>query len=313
MVGSMTGRRRSWLIAVVVAALGLLLFTYDDLLGHNDLDGTTLHQVAMLVEFLILGPGMGVLAFVLSEYLRLDQERLRLERARAHEARLVFLGRIAASIAHEVRNPLHNLRLLLEEPCRTHGDPVLAARVGENLERINRAVEMVYQLASPRDHDGDDEVGCDLVPLVREAVTGLPREHPNPPTIATMPDQALTTAPAIVVRMVVDNLLRNALAAGDRIVIAVARNGTSWTISVRNPGRLPPEILREAGNDDPDDAVALPAHTSATGLGLGLFISRHLVRRVDGRLRLEQHGDEVVAILSLPVWNGAATPSSDPR
>jgi signal transduction histidine kinase len=302
----MATRRRSIALALVAFCLGIGLFAYDDLLSKSPLNGGMVHTIASSIEFVLLGPGMGILAFFICEYLRLSDERLRIERQRAHEARLLFLGRIAASIAHEVRNPLHNLRLLLEEPCRKHGDDALAARVQANLDRINRAVDTVYHLASPGADDPDAIPASDLVPLLREAAAAAAPPPGLVIAIAPGPHQAHAAVDPIVVRIVLDNLLRNAVATGaQRIDMALSSHDRHWLIAVRNPGCLPLAIaareaalMRTGGPDTEPEPAA-----SSVGLGMGLFISRHLLRRVHGSLTLAQVGEAVEAQVRLPIWS----------
>jgi two-component system sensor histidine kinase HydH len=236
---------------------------------------------------------MAILAFSISEYLCLVHQRLLDEKQRAYQDRLLFLGKIAASIAHEVRNPLHNIRLLLEEQ-RVSGDSHLGdeleRRLSVNLDRINRAVELVYQLAQPTQNPVDETVGCDLVRFIQEAVAQL-----SQPVRVVLPNgPALTGCSAEILRIVLDNLLRNACMAADNgIHLALEQRGTTWVTSISNSGTLP-----EGLQQDPEADV----FHSKQGLGLGLFISRQLLRNCGGRIRLHQKESQVVAELELPIW-----------
>jgi signal transduction histidine kinase len=295
----MRTRRQSIIFALIATIVGLALFFYDDILDHTDQLGTTLHDVTRSIEFLLLGPGMGLLAFSVCEYLRLVNERLQIEREQAHQKRFMLLGRIAASIAHEVRNPLHNLRLLLDEKLlsNTADHSALDARVQANLERINRAVELVYQLANPTTPSSDVEVGADVNVLVREAVSAV--THNGAANISThyATGPALIACPAVVVRIGLDNLLRNAVtASANEIIVNVRANSETWEVEIRNPGTLPTEVLHD---DDDDAGILVP---SVNGLGLGLFITRRLVGNVGGSLNLHQSKGYVTAIMHLPKW-----------
>lgn len=293
-------RRRSWLIAIAATAVGFAFFFYDDLLDESHLAGGV-HAFVDVVEFVLLGPGMGVLAFILCEYLRITQDKLRNERERAQQQRFLLLGRIAASVAHEVRNPLHNIRLLIDEMHHSGGMPAdapLCQRVEANLERINRAVELVYQLAKPVGTGVAVEVGVDLVAIASEAADAeaarsgatIARVLPSTP--------APVACPAPTLRIVLDNLLRNAVTGGGVVRLEVAAYADGWQVVLRNRGALPPELLGD-GSDEPHDS------TKQGGLGLGLFISRQLLRGVGGSLGLTQTGDQVEACVRLPRWTEA--------
>lgn len=286
-------RRRSWVLAAMAAVLGSLLFAYDDLLEHAELSGGNLHHMVEVLEFLLLGPGMGILVFNLSEYFRVLQLRLQDADRRAHQERLIFLGRIAAGIAHEVRNPLHNIRLLLDEANHQQGQPNTAvdSRLLGNLERINRAVELVYHLAKPQDDAPEDLVAGDLPQLIREAIARTNYDLP----LDGDQVQALVSCPANVLRLVLDNILRNAItAAGAQVSVTIKRSAQDWLCIIRNPGSLPAEL-----RDNPEAEIHLSHH----GLGLGLFLSRQLLRSYSGRLTLRQVGHDVVAELRLPAWD----------
>jgi signal transduction histidine kinase len=290
-------RRRSWLIAVIASLVGTVFFYYDDLLDESHI-ASGIHVMVEMAEFVLLGPGLGVLVFVFCEYLRITQDKLRSERERAQQQRFLLLGRIAASVAHEVRNPLHNIRLLIDEMHHTGGmsaDQPLCQRVEANLERINRAVELVYQLAKPVGSGVAHDVGVDLVAVAVESAdaeasrsgTAITRVLPSTP--------ALVACFAPTLRIVLDNLLRNALASGAAVSLEVAAHGDGWQAVIRNRGELPPELLGEGG-DEPHES------TKQGGLGLGLFISRQLLRGAGGSLLLKQNGDHVEAYVLLPRW-----------
>ncbi|MBA3699945.1 MAG: HAMP domain-containing histidine kinase [Planctomycetes bacterium] len=290
-------RRRSWLIAVAATMVGLAFYYYEDLLDESHIP-SGIHTAVEAVEFVLLGPGMGVLAFILCEYLRIVQDKLRSERERAQQQRFLILGRIAASVAHEVRNPLHNIRLLIDEMHHSGSMPAdqpLCQRVEANLERINRAVELVYQLAKPTTVTTQVDIGVDLVAITREALdaetarSGLRIEATLPATPAPV------ACPAATLRIVLDNLLRNAVAAGGVVRCEVVPGNGIWQAVIRNRGDLPAEVLGE-GTDEAHDSA------KAGGLGLGLFISRQLLRSVGGGLVLAQQGDEVEARVCLPRW-----------
>jgi two-component system sporulation sensor kinase B len=294
-------RRRSWLIAAVATLVGFIFFFYDDLLDESHLS-SGIHTVVEAVEFVLLGPGMGVLAFIFCEYLRISQERLRSERERAQQQRFLLLGRIAASIAHEVRNPLHNIRLLIDELHHSGGMPAdapLCKRIEANLERINRAVELVYQLAKPAGMATPVEVGVDLAVLANEAVEAETARSGTPIARDVPATSTPVACPAAIVRIVLDNLLRNAAAGGGGVQVEVRGSDAAWEAVVRNRGTLPAELLADGG-DEP------LASAKEGGLGLGLFISRQLLRGVGGSLRLNQRGEMVEACLHLPSWSEGA-------
>lgn len=76
---------------------------------------------------------------------------------RAQHLKLVSLGRLTASIAHEIRNPLaaisHAAQLLQESGGLPEGDRRLARIIRDQSQRLNTVIENVLQLSRRRDAD----------------------------------------------------------------------------------------------------------------------------------------------------------------
>jgi len=69
----------------------------------------------------------------------------------AQQIKLASLGRLTASIAHEIRNPLgaisHAGQLLEESPSLQPGDKRLTEIIRSNSQRVNDVIESVLQLS----------------------------------------------------------------------------------------------------------------------------------------------------------------------
>ncbi|MGC9271045.1 sensor histidine kinase, partial [Acidiphilium sp.] len=148
---------------------------------------------------------------------RLDAARARI----AQSERLAALGRMAAGLAHEIRNPLGAIRLRAETGLAQSGacaDParqtaalrhilIAAAR----LETLTRRLLGFAATPSPQPRS------TALDPLIAEAIASQDR------TDITAPPSGVTwTLDPILTRGAIENLLRNAVAAcrsGDSITI----------------------------------------------------------------------------------------------
>jgi signal transduction histidine kinase len=202
---------------------------------------------------------------------------------------------MAASVAPEVRNPLHSIRLIVDE--QRHDVPALAHHPLRHdlegcLQRIDHAVDLVYALARPGAEEGNS---ADLVAIVHEGVALLTRASPDGPEIALekLPSRAVVAAAPARVRIVVENILRNASQAsraGGRIDVHLVRDANQWVLDVRNPGSLGPL----------DDDVR-----ESAGLGFGLSISRRIVTDAGGHLQLTERDGHVHCVVHWPVPNGA--------
>ncbi|HCO43808.1 MAG TPA: hypothetical protein DIT63_06805 [Gammaproteobacteria bacterium] len=193
--------------------------------------------------------------------------------------KLASLGRLAASIAHQVRNPLsgisHAAQLLQEDDALTADQARLVAIMLRQGERVNRIVEEV--LALGRSQPVQPEL-LDLSPWLTQVVDTYCTSHRVPADAV-----ALHLTPGLVTRgtpgqlqQAIENLLDNALwhAAGAQAPQVTIRTRVSGTrerplieIEDRGPGVPPAERER----------LFEPFNTNrADGTGLGLFMAREL-------------------------------------
>ena len=303
----MTIPLRSWLFGSVGAVLGCGLFVFNSFIEKPGSNVHSLHLLVETLEFSLVGPGLGILCLLLVERVRTLRETAKLQGSAERERRFIMLGRMAASVAHEVRNPLHTLRLVVDElrveqpALRSHP---LSIHIDHNLERIDRAVDLVYQLARP---GADDDSSGDVVIALQEARSNLDRRHGDRHsghliTVHDLPARALARCTPSGLRIIIDNLLRNACEAtppGSVIDVHLREQHSSWILSICNPGQLPTAL---SAND------AMLAHDSSkvSGLGLGLLIARHLASNAGGSLELTSSNGTVTARLALPTWEGAS-------
>jgi two-component system sensor histidine kinase PilS (NtrC family) len=194
---------------------------------------------------------------------------------RAQQLKLAAMGRLTASIAHEIRNPLaaiSNAGQLLNEDAR---DPVLkrlAAIVRENTQRLNRLVEDVLRVARREPPLGDE---ISLSDFVVEFLEEFVRDRGlGASTIQTQfaPDQRVKFEQSHL-RQVLYNLVDNALryaSGGPGSVVMIIESGPEGDrpqLWVLDDG---PGVPYEARN-----ALFEPFFTTRNqGTGLGLYLAR---------------------------------------
>lgn len=199
---------------------------------------------------------------------------------RAEELTLASLGRMAASIAHEIRNPLQAIahaRQLLAEGDSNPGDRRLIDIIGTNVQRLNTIIESVLAV-SRRERTAPAHI--DLCTFVREFVDEFTQSQPRPaPRIDVMtPNRAVHALfdPGQL-QQILWNLTQNALRYGRRgaepalITIRVATRdgdlGPILDVSDQGPG-IP---ARDEGQ------LFQPFFTTRhDGTGLGLYLARQL-------------------------------------
>jgi two-component system sensor histidine kinase PilS (NtrC family) len=194
---------------------------------------------------------------------------------RAQQLKLAAMGRLTASIAHEIRNPLaaisHAGQLLAEDA----GDPMLkrlSSIVRENTHRLNRLVEDVLRVARREPPLGEE---LEIAEFVRNFLTEFMRDRGL--AAATV---LLEAAPGLHVkfeqshlRQVLYNLVDNALryASGQpgsvRVLIELAPEGDRPQLWVFDDGPGVPFDARSA--------LFEPFYTTRSqGTGLGLYLAR---------------------------------------
>jgi signal transduction histidine kinase len=228
-------------------------------------------------------------------------------------ARLAGVGELAASIAHELNNPLATVHLRLEGVvAKTPPDDPRR----RPLEVVEQEVERMAKLVGNLLHfsrAGRDQVSTVDVPvevrqtveltephLRRLRVTVHPEFHPDVPPILADRQQ---------LRQVLLNLFTN---AGD----AMPRGGR-LTVRVR-PGRLPDDrtavVVEVADTGTGISPAVLPrvfdpfftTKEEGKGTGLGLAICKRIVDQHHGRLEIESEiGLGTTVRLILPVNNAA--------
>lgn len=235
-----------------------------------------------------------------------DQREIRsmeeaVERSRRHAA----LGRMAAGIAHEVRNPLGTLRGFAQyfsriESKDTKVQEYADLMVGE-VDRLNRTVSALLQFSRPREPEMKP---FDLCPLLKRSVTMVQAEADNQQVKIDLqlPDAPLELiADPDLIQQVLLNLLQNSLSAssaGDRIALSASSQESVVELTVRDSGKGLSVEEKEKMFD--------PFYTTRKdGTGLGLAVVQQIVEQHNGQIKVESHEDHGTCItVGLPVDGG---------
>ncbi|CAN5820966.1 ATP-binding protein [soil metagenome] len=234
----------------------------------------------------------GALLGLAAHYVRLRKSLAGEERARVEEleARLRGVERdqaawvLAASVLHEVRNPLHTLGLVLDEVVNA-SDAERAALVEKAQLQSGRVDARLAEMRRIPSGAQPHAASVPLDVLAESVVSGYTSivERGGVAVAVTAERGAVVSADAAYVRVIVENLIQNALESlrargrGGRIDVAVRRSGKSVELSVKDDGPGPDAAAR-ASLFEP------LASTKVGGLGLGLSIARALARAMEGEL-----------------------------
>ncbi|MEY1663097.1 sensor histidine kinase [Isoalcanivorax beigongshangi] len=238
----------------------------------------TVELPALDVGFARLPEQAGVFIAFLENRARVMQE--------AQQLKLASLGRLTATIAHEIRNPLSAIaqaaELLSDTPDRNAEDQHLLRIVQRHVLRLDGIVNDVLGLSRTT-------VGEAAQLDLQQALAAAARrfaEHGHAAAslqLLPCPSLPLVRFDAHHLEQVLDNLLHNAVSHGGAPVqLAAGRHphsGLPW-VSVRDHG---------AGISDANrDNVFEPFFTtSREGTGLGLFVCRGICESHQARLHFE--------------------------
>lgn len=208
--------------------------------------------------------------------------------------------------SHELKTPVASIQALADSlPLATERDPVRASSMIESLQReaarMGQLVRDLLDLVRLEERLGEDEPGeADLVELVRTQaarVADAARDHAVE-VRTDIPDVARVTGSPGDVRIVVANLLDNAVAYNRRdgtVTVAVAATDEAVILEVRDTG-----IGISAADQERifERFYRVDPHRSrrAGGTGLGLALVRHAVRRLGGEVELASTPGEGTAV-----------------
>ena len=213
-------------------------------------------------------------------------EMRRLEREVRMQDRLAAVGRLAAAIAHEIRNPLTSIA---GSVSLLSGIPNLGAEHKQLLEIVMRESERLNQiitdfLAYSRGRQYQFKK-IDLIPLLEDALTLLQhRLSAEGSNLKVERDykvgQAWTMADGDKIKQVFWNFCENAVRAmpnGGRLTVSVEASGDQWEMRFADTGPgMSPQLIEK---------VFEPFQSQFEGgTGLGLAIVYQIVQAHEGKV-----------------------------
>src|SRR5688572_2919165 len=217
---------------------------------------------------------------------RLVEENVRLERELAQRERLAALGRMAATVAHEIKNPLSAIKSIAQvmredESLKNEYERDLSLIVGET-DRLSQSITQLLSFARKESPAAEPLSVGELVQTSVDLFRANAREQGIELQYSVKTDATLAGKSVSALRDALSNLLLNALQAtpsGGEVRLSATASDGELLVSVQDSGPGVPAELREQ--------IWEPFFTTRQrGTGLGLAIVRKRVQEVGGSASL---------------------------
>jgi signal transduction histidine kinase len=220
---------------------------------------------------------------------RLIEEKLRLERELAERERLALVGQMAASISHNLKNPLGSMKTILqvqlenpELPDAIRGETKM---VLDEISRLSTKLNQLLQFSRPAVRGGLIEASCDIREVIVDVLNILrPEAEKRHVRLGSRmaEGESKVDASSEALHDVISNLVVNAIEASPpqgQVNVQLSWLGLPCVVSVEDEGNGIPLEMQEK--------VLQPFFTTKPhGTGLGLAIVAKRVAEIGGELKL---------------------------
>lgn len=218
----------------------------------------------------------------------ISDEVVQIQQRMRQQERVLATGRLAAGVAHEIRNPLNAIQILIqrvEREIRPGGEMedklhTFTGVIREELKRLNTIVEEFLEFARSKPPSFKQ---CDPAKIVKDVCFlegGVAKSRRITLKEVIKGEIGLISADPEQIKQSLLNVMQNALDAtpedGEITLRTVQNNGwTEFTVTDTGPGMSEEEY---------EKAFDLYYSTKEQGTGLGLAITQRII---------EQHGGEI--------------------
>lgn len=218
------------------------------------------------------------------------------------QERIAALGRAAAQVAHEVKNPLaglllYSLHLKSKADKLAESEMYLVDKIVDTINHLNSRVEQILGFARPANltvrSENLNRIINDVLDLLRPQLTANNVEV----QLALGPEPVFARVDSSSMRGALMNLILNAIEAmpqGGTLIIAANQTDETLRLEITDTG--------PGMNDDEVKKILEPFYTTKErGLGLGMPYAKRIIEQHGGAISINSRPGEGTTIsLTLP-------------
>ncbi|MCB1145699.1 MAG: HAMP domain-containing histidine kinase [Leptospiraceae bacterium] len=239
-----------------------------------------------------------------------DQRRREKVQQREMNDKLVMLGRLVQTVAHELNNPLAGASLMLQSLMNRAEIPEQESTyLKMALDEIHRAQSIIDEIFSFKKSTSYELVRISIEELVRDCIDAFLRTQSSDIQIkiySYLSGKPIILANAHKIRQVFENLFQNSIEAAKQdyktdIWVLLRQTGIySQSIEIQiidNAGGIPEQAMRSVF--DP----YFTTKDTRTNLGLGLFVVQRIIHEHNGEISVHSRDSFSRFSLRFPIQN----------
>lgn len=290
-------QRWVWLLAIIsIAVYSYLMWLFPRSHALHGDQSFDLHVLGMWISFLISAGVMAYFVVKMRAALFAKDNLLAAAREQAiRDEKLVSLGALAASTAHEMGTPLGTMQLIVSE---LQENKISRKDIDTLLEQVQRCKHALSEMSTSA--GGVPLEGGERVDIHEYLHTLIEEWRCSRPNVTLTADIQAGVHKSVIAEKALSkaliNLLDNAADASPHAVhVSAEWDEQQVNIVVSDKGKgISPQVLNKIGKK--------PYSNKPDGIGIGAFLSHEIIRRLGGMVKLNNRasgGLETVVTLPL--------------
>lgn len=299
-------------VALITAIYSILVIItgniFQGLIGHQSF---ILNLFSIFIIALLFNPLRDIIQhFFDKKYFHgtlesLEQEKERLQQELFQKEKLAYVGQLASSVVHEIKNPLAAIKTHIDYLPQKYSDPDFKEKfqklIPREIERIDKVLSQLLNLAKPRQVDLKP---VNIVELI-ESTLSLLEDNFTLKKISVKKEyqaiEAIVHGDDEQLRQVFLNLFLNAIQAmneGGTLTVSVDRKHPLSTNLRSSAFDMRESALKSVFVIIQDNGCGIPEHiiktlftpfqtTKKDGIGLGLSITQEIIKLHGGTINVE--------------------------